>query len=286
MPAYVELRGYAPSPTPHPFALAKGETVRLRGESELGLSVIEEYDIAQTPEGYWQARVVAYFYAIEYEGAELLAYHWHPRGRSQVTSPHLPGTRFRGAPAPAATSSSRRPRDRRASLLPSRGCERFGGHRSRSRMGRSARCQRRPLSRSRSASGRPRSPDWHACGFVPCRCLGLDDQHARSQKRAVAPPASPGRRAPRPEPNWSTLVSTGTRGAARQWTALPAATRIVRAQAALRSDRLSSYEQWSLGLEDALAGEYLQGMATLQTGEMFGGLDNYASGRWRAERET
>jgi hypothetical protein len=88
-PAYVELRGYAPSPTPHPFALAKGETVRLRGESELGLSVIEEYDIAQTSEGDWQARVVAYFYAIEYEGAELLAYHWHPRGRSQVTGPHL-----------------------------------------------------------------------------------------------------------------------------------------------------------------------------------------------------
>jgi enoyl-CoA hydratase len=57
-------------------------------------------------------------------------------------------------------------------------------------------------------------------------------------------------------------------------------------QAALRSDRRSSYEQWSLSLEDALAGEYRHGMDTLQTGEMFGGLDNYASGGWRAERET
>src|SRR3984893_816133 len=57
-------------------------------------------------------------------------------------------------------------------------------------------------------------------------------------------------------------------------------------QAALRSDRLSSYEQWSLSLEDALAGEYRHGMATLQTGEMCGGLDNYASGSWRAEREA
>jgi enoyl-CoA hydratase len=54
-----------------------------------------------------------------------------------------------------------------------------------------------------------------------------------------------------------------------------------RPQAALRSDRQSSYEQWSLSLAEALAGEYRHGMATLQTGEMFGGLDEYASGAWR-----
>ena len=54
-----------------------------------------------------------------------------------------------------------------------------------------------------------------------------------------------------------------------------------RPQAALRSDRLSSYEQWSLPLEDALANEYRHGMATLQTGELFGGLEDYASGGWR-----
>jgi Conserved hypothetical protein (DUF2461)/Enoyl-CoA hydratase/isomerase len=57
-----------------------------------------------------------------------------------------------------------------------------------------------------------------------------------------------------------------------------------RPQAALRSDRLSSYEQWSLGLVEALAGEYHHGMATLATGEMFGGLDRYASGTWRQDR--
>src|SRR6059036_1667594 len=54
-----------------------------------------------------------------------------------------------------------------------------------------------------------------------------------------------------------------------------------RPQAALRSDRLSSYEQWSLSLEEALANEYRHGMATLQTGEMFEGLARYASGAWR-----
>src|SRR3954449_12878673 len=54
-----------------------------------------------------------------------------------------------------------------------------------------------------------------------------------------------------------------------------------RPQAALRSDRLSSYEQWSMSLGDALSNEYEHGMATLRTGELFGGLDRYASGDWR-----
>jgi enoyl-CoA hydratase len=54
-----------------------------------------------------------------------------------------------------------------------------------------------------------------------------------------------------------------------------------RPQAALRSDRLSSYEQWSLPLDEALSSEYRHGMATLETGELFAGLDRYASGAWR-----
>jgi enoyl-CoA hydratase len=56
-----------------------------------------------------------------------------------------------------------------------------------------------------------------------------------------------------------------------------------RPQAALRSDRLSSYEQWSLALDEALAAEYRHGMSTLETGELFGGLDRYSSGTWRGE---
>lgn len=54
-----------------------------------------------------------------------------------------------------------------------------------------------------------------------------------------------------------------------------------RPQAALRSDRRSSYEQWSLDLEDALLNEYNHGMATLQTGELMTGLDRYEGGDWR-----
>jgi enoyl-CoA hydratase len=68
--------------------------------------------------------------------------------------------------------------------------------------------------------------------------------------------------------------------------ALPAALTLAREmasrpQAALRSDRLSSYEQWSMPIDEALKREYEHGMATLGTGELFGGLDDYASGGWR-----
>jgi enoyl-CoA hydratase len=53
-----------------------------------------------------------------------------------------------------------------------------------------------------------------------------------------------------------------------------------RPQAALRSDRLSSYEQWSMPLDEALLNEYRRGMETLQTGELVGGLERYESGDW------
>jgi enoyl-CoA hydratase len=57
-------------------------------------------------------------------------------------------------------------------------------------------------------------------------------------------------------------------------------------QAAMRSDRMSSYQQWSLTLDEALANEYEHGMATVRTGELFGGLDRYSSGEWRTTRES
>ena len=54
-----------------------------------------------------------------------------------------------------------------------------------------------------------------------------------------------------------------------------------RPQAALRHDRMSSYEQWSMALPDAISNEYDHGMATLQTGQLTEGLDRYQSGAWR-----
>jgi enoyl-CoA hydratase len=60
---------------------------------------------------------------------------------------------------------------------------------------------------------------------------------------------------------------------ARELAALP--------QTALRSDRLSSYEQWSLDLPAALANECAHGMATLTGGRMDDGLSRFRSGSWR-----
>jgi enoyl-CoA hydratase len=54
-----------------------------------------------------------------------------------------------------------------------------------------------------------------------------------------------------------------------------------RPQAALRHDRLSSYEQWSLGLDAALLGEFHHGVAAIESRELVAGLERYASGSWR-----
>ncbi|WP_028922685.1 crotonase/enoyl-CoA hydratase family protein [Pseudonocardia acaciae] len=48
-------------------------------------------------------------------------------------------------------------------------------------------------------------------------------------------------------------------------------------QAAMRSDRMSSYEQWDRPLSDALAREFRHGMATLHTGETVEGLRRFAA---------
>jgi enoyl-CoA hydratase len=74
------------------------------------------------------------------------------------------------------------------------------------------------------------------------------------------------------------------RGAALEEARLLAHDIASRPQAALRSDRLASYQQWSLGIIDAIAGEYRHGMATLSTGELGAGLDDYATGAWRQHR--
>src|SRR6476646_9441377 len=49
-----------------------------------------------------------------------------------------------------------------------------------------------------------------------------------------------------------------------------------RPQAALRHDRLASYEQWSLALDAALLGEYHHGIKALETGQFGSGLERYA----------
>lgn len=52
-------------------------------------------------------------------------------------------------------------------------------------------------------------------------------------------------------------------------------------QVCLRNDRLSSYEQWHLDLDDALAAEYRYGRDTLASGEAVEGATRFARGEGR-----
>lgn len=74
------------------------------------------------------------------------------------------------------------------------------------------------------------------------------------------------------------LVETGE--------ALPAAIELAKTIAAfpqqcLRSDRLSSYEQWSLPLADALRNEFYRGMQVIARGETLEGAARFAGGAGR-----
>jgi enoyl-CoA hydratase len=60
-----------------------------------------------------------------------------------------------------------------------------------------------------------------------------------------------------------------------------ARSRAAHPQAALRGDRLSSYEQWSLPLDEALSVERRHGRVALATGEITAGLERFARGTWR-----
>ncbi len=52
-------------------------------------------------------------------------------------------------------------------------------------------------------------------------------------------------------------------------------------QTCMRNDRLSSYEQWGLGFDDAMANEFRRGMDTIETGETAAGAARFASGEGR-----
>jgi enoyl-CoA hydratase len=60
---------------------------------------------------------------------------------------------------------------------------------------------------------------------------------------------------------------------ARELAALP--------QTCLRSDRLSSYEQWPLAIPDAIRNEFRKGLSVIESGETVAGAQRFASGQGR-----
>jgi hypothetical protein len=66
--------------------------VRLAGERELRLRASLRYVIQREEprQGSWVADVAGYEYELQDVFTQrILAYHWHPLGRSTITSPHL-----------------------------------------------------------------------------------------------------------------------------------------------------------------------------------------------------
>jgi len=83
--------GYSPAAEPHAMVLGEGGAIRLSG-ADLSLRIIQHYRIVEAAEqrGPWKISTAAYMYSLESPlGTELLAFHWHPAGRSTVTTPHL-----------------------------------------------------------------------------------------------------------------------------------------------------------------------------------------------------
>jgi hypothetical protein len=86
--AHTTVSGYHASDLPHRLLLADGDVVRLRTKPRLTLDVTEQYRVHEDADG-WHVEIVGYLYGIEYEGRELVSYHWHPSGNSPITRPHM-----------------------------------------------------------------------------------------------------------------------------------------------------------------------------------------------------
>ena len=55
-------------------------------------------------------------------------------------------------------------------------------------------------------------------------------------------------------------------------------------QTCMRSDRLSSYEQWSLPLAEAIRNEFRRGLQVIDSGETVEGARRFAAGQGRHGR--
>ena len=84
--------GYYLSPIPHDLTINNGQPLALGGTSNLMLKLLQSYRIADSgePGNSWAVRVVAYNYVVyDSQHREMLIYHWHPRGHSPISTPHL-----------------------------------------------------------------------------------------------------------------------------------------------------------------------------------------------------
>ena len=84
--------GYHLSPIPHTLAMNGGQPTALGGPSRLLLRLQQNYRIVESgPSGdAYRVEIAGYSYVVyDSELREILIYHWHSRGNSPVTTPHL-----------------------------------------------------------------------------------------------------------------------------------------------------------------------------------------------------
>jgi hypothetical protein len=88
----VAARGHEPMPDPHAATLSGDEPVRLGRDPGVRMLMSIQYRIveAEGERGPWKTTVAQYEYALlNDDGDELLGFHWHPEGRSEVVWPHV-----------------------------------------------------------------------------------------------------------------------------------------------------------------------------------------------------
>ena len=76
---------------PHYATINNGDPVLLQGPSRFQLA-LRQYFVPDSsdPGASWHVVVSSYSYKIhDFNGREVLLYHWHPRGNSSVATPHL-----------------------------------------------------------------------------------------------------------------------------------------------------------------------------------------------------
>jgi hypothetical protein len=87
----IDPSGYAVNSTPGLLSISENP-LRLPGDHRISLGVDYFYRIQSDnePNRRWRIRIVTYFLTLlDADLREIVAYHWHPHGRSHEIEPHL-----------------------------------------------------------------------------------------------------------------------------------------------------------------------------------------------------
>jgi hypothetical protein len=84
----VRIGGGRRAGNPVVILLGDGSPVAMSGDSGISFSVLEQLAVRSDDSG-WHARPLAYAYTLTTADSELLAFHWHPAGPTEIRTPHL-----------------------------------------------------------------------------------------------------------------------------------------------------------------------------------------------------